>query len=130
MTFIWFKIKFNCFEFRSYCFISRTFHFFIDSYYFYLNMPRKTRHVINTTNATLVVFWFLNGLYFNSDVNVKKCWQMWIELSTKSNQNIFKRLKRNKKPLSDTKNEISLNDHVLKACKNVFTSLEIFRWRW
>jgi hypothetical protein len=130
MTFIWFKIKFNCFEFRSYCFISRTFHFFLDASYFYLNMPRKTRHVINTTNATLVVFLFLNGLYFNSDVNVKKCWQMWIELSTKSNQNIFKRLKRNKKPLSDTKNEISLNDHVLKACKNVFTSLEIFRWRW
>jgi hypothetical protein len=42
MTFISFKIKFNCFEFRSYCFISSTFHLFIDSYYFYVNMPRKT----------------------------------------------------------------------------------------
>jgi hypothetical protein len=46
MTFIWFKIKFNCFEFRSYCFISSTFNLLIDSYYFYLNMPRKTRHLI------------------------------------------------------------------------------------
>jgi hypothetical protein len=42
MTFISFKIKFNCFEFCSYCFISSTFHLFIDSYYFYVNMPRKT----------------------------------------------------------------------------------------
>jgi hypothetical protein len=47
MTFILFKIKFNCFEFHSYCFISSTFHLFIDSYYFYLNMPRKTRHLID-----------------------------------------------------------------------------------
>jgi hypothetical protein len=54
MTFIWFKIKFNRFEFRSYCFISSTFHLFIDSYYFFLNMPRKTRHLINTTSKLQV----------------------------------------------------------------------------
>jgi hypothetical protein len=25
-------------------------HLFIDSYYFYLNVPRKTRHLINTSS--------------------------------------------------------------------------------
>jgi hypothetical protein len=54
MAFIWFKRKFNCFEFRSYWFISSTFHLFINSYYFYLNMPRKTRHLINLTSKLQV----------------------------------------------------------------------------
>jgi hypothetical protein len=43
MTFILFKIKFNCFEFRSYYFISSTFHLFIDSYYFYFKHAQKNK---------------------------------------------------------------------------------------
>jgi hypothetical protein len=43
MTFISYKIRFNCFEFRSYCFISSTFHLFIDSYYFLLKHAQKNK---------------------------------------------------------------------------------------
>jgi hypothetical protein len=41
MTFISFKIKFNCLEFRSYCIISSTFHLFIDLLFLLKHAPKN-----------------------------------------------------------------------------------------